>query len=1106
MSQKDNVEQIINNCKINNCKIGNGKNNCCKMNRCKFENCKTDNSNYEVDNINCKNDNADCKTNDTNYKKENKISKYDDNYKKCDESYSQDYKNDNQNNKILSIVSHFKNLNTHKNQLIQGAVLYFWKSHNDIENDKHEIQAAADLIHKYFDLSTCEKYEVSTGYLSRYNFLKTPISKALKSDINQAIKEGINFQNKWNKTCGGYAGELGFVDMYWEDCIDDEKNPYFSQAKTYLMQLLDQDIKFKNEFIKTVDYYAEKHDTNTENGYEYIKEEIAWILSLNELHKNKKVYLIHVGNSNPAIDATFEKFQNLKKNIIWLSPYSKKVEYNSTVDFLLHYRNQRQVGYSFAVENGYSFASKNKAKCIDDEEYNDEYLQSLDKNSLIKIIKQQKLKISKIKYEKLFLSTIIQKLPGHVYWLDTEQKYLGCNENQAKSYKLPSPEEIVGKTNYDLLPFDEAKNHYYINKKIIDHKKTYFIEENATMSNCKGCYLSQKTPLMSSDGKHVIGILGVSIDITSKKNAEKFKSQNKLQKVKIQEQEKFRLVIEQLAHDMMSPIATLAIITESCKDISDGQKAAINNSIASIKSISEDLLQRYNDNDVKKDEQFLLFVFLHEILRQKKYQYKKTQIKFEYEFDKRCNFSLVDGDKFIFMRMMSNLINNAVEAYENEKTDEEDKSNYQEAIVSVKSSYVVVDDKPYVKIIVQDFANGMPSGVVESILNYKSITYGKKGGHGVGFLQINSAIEKFKAKLSIDSVQGSGTTISIQIPIIQSPDYIAQEIIVRPGNTVVIVDDEQSIHDLLRIMFKNMPVSLVHFKDAQKAVDFIADFKEKSSILLLSDYEFRDQNINGAQVIEQVNGVRAIIITNNYHEVVAQNLCVKIIPKSVINNVKVVVSGDDMAGKDSVSCEKKDAGSLWKSAVRGDVECNVKFENCKKNCCFENNDNFVKDNENMKCSNWKDYDEKSGDEKSGDEKSCDEKSAGDKNFDDKCCDENLNDDGKILCNKNIVLIDDNQMLVESFAEYLRSENYNNIDIYTDPHDFLENVKKYDYNTKIVVDKNLNSNICGMELVRNLKKSGYNSLYLLTGTQDIDEIEGVNILLKGDMEALKKQLL
>lgn len=52
---------------------------------------------------------------------------------------------------------------------------------------------------------------------------------------------------------------------------------------------------------------------------------------------------------------------------------------------------------------------------------------------------------------------IFKSMPGHIYWKDRDGYYLGCNEQQAIDLGLANSDAIIGKTDYDLLPQEEAE-------------------------------------------------------------------------------------------------------------------------------------------------------------------------------------------------------------------------------------------------------------------------------------------------------------------------------------------------------------------------------------------------------------------------------------------------------------------------------------------------------------------------------------------------------------------------------------------------------------------------------------------------------------------------
>lgn len=120
------------------------------------------------------------------------------------------------------------------------------------------------------------------------------------------------------------------------------------------------------------------------------------------------------------------------------------------------------------------------------------------------------------------LQLVLDNIPSFVFWKDDKCTFLGCNMNFAISAGLNSPNEIIGKTDYDL-PWRKEDSDFYrkIDKEVMNSQKAQInFEEPQTMQNGKTKWLrTSKIPLYN-DENEVIGILGTYEDITSKKSME----------------------------------------------------------------------------------------------------------------------------------------------------------------------------------------------------------------------------------------------------------------------------------------------------------------------------------------------------------------------------------------------------------------------------------------------------------------------------------------------------------------------------------------------------------------------------------------------------------
>ena len=115
---------------------------------------------------------------------------------------------------------------------------------------------------------------------------------------------------------------------------------------------------------------------------------------------------------------------------------------------------------------------------------------------------------------------LLSSIPAFVYFKDRNDNYIAANRAFADMTGT-SIDEIAGKTDYDFFPKEEADFYRKCDQEVMESgEPKYNIEETVTGVDGKKMWAStSKTPFFNSDG-NVIGMVGITLDITERKRAE----------------------------------------------------------------------------------------------------------------------------------------------------------------------------------------------------------------------------------------------------------------------------------------------------------------------------------------------------------------------------------------------------------------------------------------------------------------------------------------------------------------------------------------------------------------------------------------------------------
>jgi two-component system, OmpR family, aerobic respiration control sensor histidine kinase ArcB len=133
------------------------------------------------------------------------------------------------------------------------------------------------------------------------------------------------------------------------------------------------------------------------------------------------------------------------------------------------------------------------------------------------------------------LEQMAEMVPVPFYWLDTNQVILGANRLALKSIGIDGqPEKAIGYTAHDIYPKEFADQLVANQRKVIKTNQPLTTEETITnMTTGRIQYYQVTLAPLHNDHGQIIGVYGVSIEVTERKKAEYLHQKNQIKKAKL---------------------------------------------------------------------------------------------------------------------------------------------------------------------------------------------------------------------------------------------------------------------------------------------------------------------------------------------------------------------------------------------------------------------------------------------------------------------------------------------------------------------------------------------------------------------------------------------
>lgn len=402
--------------------------------------------------------------------------------------------------------------------------------------------------------------------------------------------------------------------------------------------------------------------------------------------------------------------------------------------------------------------------------------------------------------ERDFFITLVDEIPYYVFWKNRDSVFLGCNQLFAKATGLMSPDEIIGKTDYEL-PWDRKESDRYRadDRRVMESGVPRLnIEEPQTLPD--GTYktlLTSKVPLISQKGK-VIGVLCIYNDITERKTIE-LALQTAKEKAVVANQLKIDF-IENMQHDMRTPAAGLYQILSILSETKNHKK--ITELLPIATKASKELLDLCNEiiNFEKIDygkhkiisKKLRIDKMVSRILSLNGAAAISKNIKFIWYFDPKIP-KYVIGDSFRLRKILINLIGNSLKFTK--------KGEVRIDIAKVRTIKKTI----WINFEISDTGIGIPENkiaiIFEKFTRLNPSNQNLYKGTGLGLSYVKKFVDDLNGKIKVESKVGLGTKFTITLP------FALEKI--KPSNKNRVVTKKSFLHPITNCQDTNTHILLI---------------------------------------------------------------------------------------------------------------------------------------------------------------------------------------------------------------------------------------------------------------------------------------------------------
>ena len=471
------------------------------------------------------------------------------------------------------------------------------------------------------------------------------------------------------------------------------------------------------------------------------------------------------------------------------------------------------------------------------------------------------------------IENILTSIPQHVFWKDRTSSFIGCNHNFANFLGFKAPEDLIGKTDFELGVSDEDAQFFRsVDARVMETGEPILdLEEEIHRPDGKVSVLrTSKVPLRDKDGT-VIGMLGIFADITEYK-------QLAAQLSHAQKMDAVGQLTGGVAHDFNNLltviIGNLQLLERSLE--ADERRLSLAQRALGSAQRGADLTRR------------LLAFSRRQVLAPTVVDINAAVAEIgpliRRTLGENIEVAVVSHDVGLFTKIdpsqfETSLLNLAINA--RDAMPDGGKLTIEMKRVSLNDDYsnsrLEVAPGNYIQIAVTDTGTGIPPDVLDRVFEPFFTTKEIGKGTGLGLSMIYGFVKQSEGHASIYSEVGIGTTVRMYFPQTGEAAHVVPtedrtEILSSGEETILVVEDNLDVRLTVMATLRGLGYRIVEAGTGAEALEVL---EANNTVRLMITDVVMPGGMNGPQLAEQVRekwpNIKMLMMSGYPREALSRN-------------------------------------------------------------------------------------------------------------------------------------------------------------------------------------------------------------------------------------------